>query len=112
MPFSRFDITLSNKKSQEALEAILYQYRDIIDDLNDELQQINPNYNPSGRYIVELGLSQDESSEIYQYFGINSNKSEEERVKWLSDWLKKNVHECQPDYVLRMVKAFTVDLED
>lgn len=109
MPYNRFDIKLSDKQNQEALQAILYQYEEAIHELIEQVQSIKSDYKSTALEIISLGLTQDEVSEIRRYFLFNKSSDLKTKKNWLINWMKENVYEMPEEYILKIIDLFEID---
>lgn len=112
MPYNKFDIKLEDEKSNEALQAVLFQYQNAIEELIDEVKNIKSDYKSSAMEILSLGLTQDEVSEIRQYFVTNRKKNREEHKNWISNWMKNNVYDMPEKYMYKLIEVFEIPEED
>lgn len=111
MPYKIYDIELNdNDKSEEAIQAILYQHQRAINELIDEMKKLNPNFNPISDIVMYLGLTQDEEYILLQNLSL-SKKTITEKRNWLNKWLKDNIFECPEEYVNKIIYTFT-SIED
>ncbi|MEE8824043.1 hypothetical protein LASUN_11110 [Lentilactobacillus sunkii] len=105
MPYSRLDINLSDKKSEDSLQAALYQINVVLDNIVDEVKVTNPQYNRPSLFIESLGLTKDEHEQICDYFRNHSDGVDENK-NWLTNWMQENVYEMPEEYVERMVASY------
>ncbi|WP_283679159.1 hypothetical protein [Lentilactobacillus sp. Marseille-Q4993] len=101
MPNNWQDIQLSDKKSQDALQAVLFQINSVMVDIVEEIKMNNPDFKLPFQWVV--GLSQDENSLILQHFIFNKNEKDSDSIAWLTNWLSQHDYSVSQDSVKQIV---------
>lgn len=112
MPNYWRDIHLPDKKSQDALQAVLFQINSVMVDIVEEIKTKNPNFKPPFQWVV--GLNQEESSTILQHFIFNKNEKSSTSVTWLTNWLIQHGYSVSHDVIDQMANNIraTIKLMD
>lgn len=101
MPNHWQDIHLTDKKSEAALHAVLFQMNSVMVDIIAEIQSKNPNFKLPFQW--EIGLTQDQSSLILQHFIFNRDEKQTDSTNWLTNWLADNGFSVSQEQVNKMV---------
>lgn len=101
MPNNWQDIHLTDKKSEAALHAVLFQMNSVMVDIIAEIQSKNPTFKLPFQW--EIGLTQDQSSLILQHFVFNRDEKLTDSINWLTNWLADNGFSVSQEQVNKIV---------
>lgn len=77
------------------MQAVLYQLQWAVDELTDELRERNKEHKSIAFFVMRLGLTQNETSELCRLFIANRQKTPEEILPILKEWMEKISMKCQ-----------------
>lgn len=107
MPDRWKNIQLPDQKSQDALQAVLFQINSLAEDVTAALKSVQPDFEPPLEWA--FGLTQDEGGTIRQHFIFHRDESLDQGTKWLTEWLSDHDHAAQPYEIIRVVKKIQAE---
>ena len=88
-------------KDTSVIRKIVFQQQMLLEEIIEMMEDAGYSISPCVKYIYRLCLSRNEFYTI-----VNRIKKDEvldDKVNWLTSWIKENIYECPKEYIMQMV---------